>query len=166
MGQLAYFNQCFKFYKINILFQTRNFAQLRQLENFVSNINGAMRTCSSEVFDYCEFKIQHKSDNPLKKRNLIMQYIIRSFDKPDSLKIRLENRDNHVAYVNSQSVKLLLAGPLLDDDSGDPIGTLLIVEADRREDVEDYAENDPYNQAGLFSASHITVINITVNNLV
>lgn len=126
-----------------------------------------MRTWSSEVVDYCEFKIQHKSNNLLpKKRNLIMQYIIRSFDKPDSLKIRLENRDNHVAYVNSQSVKLLLAGPLLDDDSGNPIGTLLIVEADRREDVEDYAENDPYNKAGLFSESQITVINITVNNLV
>jgi len=95
-----------------------------------------------------------------------MQYIIRSFDKPHSLKIRLENRDNHVAYVNSQSVKLLLAGPLLNDETGDPIGTLLIVEADNRNDVENYAENDPYNKAELFSESQITAINITVNNLV
>ena len=94
-----------------------------------------------------------------------MQYIIRSFDKPDSLKIRLANRDNHVDYVKSQSVKLLLAGPLMNDDTGDPLGTLLIVDADKRSDVEHYAENDPYNRAGLFAESQITAINITVNNL-
>ena len=68
-------------------------------------------------------------------------------------------------YVKSQSVKLLLAGPLMDDETGDPIGTLLIVEADERSDVEDYAENDPYNKAGLFQDSQITAINITVTNL-
>ncbi|MEE3000183.1 MAG: YciI family protein [Pseudomonadota bacterium] len=94
-----------------------------------------------------------------------MQYIIRSLDKADSLSIRLANRDKHVEYVKSQSVKLLLAGPLIDDISGDPIGTLLIVEASERNDVENYAENDPYNKAGLFKESQITAINITVTNL-
>ena len=94
-----------------------------------------------------------------------MQYIIRSFDKSDSLSVRLENRDKHVEYVKSQSVKLLLAGPLMNDETGDPIGTLLIVEADERSDVEDYADNDPYNKAGLFQDSQITAINITVTNL-
>ncbi len=94
-----------------------------------------------------------------------MQYIIRSLDKTDSLSIRLANRDKHVEYVKSQSVRLLLAGPLIDDISGDPIGTLLIVEASERNDVENYAENDPYNKAGLFKESQITAINITVTNL-
>jgi uncharacterized protein YciI len=94
-----------------------------------------------------------------------LQYIIRSFDKPDSLYIRLVNRDDHVEYVKSQSVKLLLAGPLMNDEAVDPMGTLLIVEADKRSDVESYAENDPYNKAGLFAESQITAINITVNNL-
>lgn len=99
-----------------------------------------------------------------------MQYIIRSFDKPDSLNIRLANRDDHVEYVKSQSVKLLLAGPLMNDETVDPMGTLLIVEADKRSadkrsDVESYAQNNPYNKAGLFAESQITAINITVNNL-
>ena len=88
-----------------------------------------------------------------------MQYIIRSFDKPDSQNIRLANRDDHVEYVKSQSVKLLLAGPLMNDETVNPMGTLLIVEADKRSDVESYAQNDPYNKAGLFAESQITAIN-------
>jgi len=94
-----------------------------------------------------------------------VQYIIRSFDKADGLDIRLANRDKHVEYVKSQSVKLLLAGPLMDEETNNPIGTLLIVEADNRDAVENYAENDPYNKAGLFSESKITAINITVTDL-
>jgi uncharacterized protein YciI len=77
----------------------------------------------------------------------------------------LVNRDDHVEYVKSQSVKLLLAGPLMNDETVDPMGTLLIVEADKRSDVESYAQNNPYNKVGLFAESQITVINITVNNL-
>ncbi|MEE2745896.1 MAG: YciI family protein, partial [Pseudomonadota bacterium] len=94
-----------------------------------------------------------------------LQYIIRSFDKSENKSIRLANREKHVEYVKNQSVKLLLAGPLVNDQTGDPIGTLLIVEADERSDVENYAENDPYNKAGLFKETQITAINITVANL-
>lgn len=81
------------------------------------------------------------------------------------MEIRLANRDKHVEYVKSQSVKLLLAGPLMDEKTDDPIGTLLVVEANNRDAVESYAKNDPYNKAGLFSESQITPINITVTNL-
>ena len=94
-----------------------------------------------------------------------MKYVIQAFDKPDSLHIRLANREAHVEYVKGQPVKLLLAGPLMNDETGKPIGTLLVVEADGRSDVENYAENDPYNKANLFTEVRITAINITVNNL-
>jgi uncharacterized protein YciI len=67
--------------------------------------------------------------------------------------------------VKSQSVKLLLAGPLMNDETVDPMETLLIVEADKRSGGESYTQNDPYNKAGLFAESQITAINITVNNL-
>jgi len=94
-----------------------------------------------------------------------LKYVIQSFDKPDSLHIRLANREEHVEYVKRQPVKLLLAGPLMNDETDKPIGTLLVVEADNRSDVEHYANNDPYNKAHLFTEVRITAINITVNNL-
>ena len=53
----------------------------------------------------------------------------------------------------------------MNDETDKPIGTLLVVEADGRSDVENYAENDPYNKANLFTEVRITAINITVNNL-
>jgi uncharacterized protein YciI len=77
----------------------------------------------------------------------------------------MANREDHVEYVKTQTVKLLLAGPLISDENEEPIGTMLLVEADNRKSVETYAQNDPYNKAGLFTEVRITAINITVNNL-
>jgi uncharacterized protein YciI len=94
-----------------------------------------------------------------------MRYVIQAFDNKNSLHIRVANRGDHVEYVQTQNVKLLLAGPLINDKNEEPIGTLLVVEADSRKDAETYAQNDPYNKAGLFAETRITAINITVNNL-
>lgn len=94
-----------------------------------------------------------------------MRYVIHAFDKADGLPIREANRDDHVKYVNSQDVDLLLAGPLMNQAFDKPIGTLLVIDAENRDAAEAYAANDPYNVAGLFQRVDITEINITVNNM-
>jgi uncharacterized protein len=85
-----------------------------------------------------------------------MLYVIHALDKPASGKIRDANRAAHVEYVKSQSVKLLLAGPLLADDNETSIGTLLVVDAPSRQLANDYANNDPYAKASLFKEVHVT----------
>lgn len=73
-------------------------------------------------------------------------------DKPDHLQTRLDTRETHLAFLGDQPA-LKLAGPFLDD--GKPCGSLLIVEADEIKTVCDWAAQDPYAQAGLFSSVEV-----------
>ena len=94
-----------------------------------------------------------------------MRYVVHALDKKDSLAIRKANRDQHVKYVNNQpSVDLLLAGPLMNKNFDEPIGTVLIIETNNREIAEKFVKNDPYYAAELFETVDVTEINITVNN--
>jgi len=78
-----------------------------------------------------------------------MEFIIYAEDKPDSLDIRQAAREDHLAWLKAPSeVKLLIAGPWLDDE-GVMRGSLLIVEADSKQTVLDWLANDPYKTAGL-----------------
>ncbi|SFN43926.1 hypothetical protein SAMN04487859_102212 [Roseovarius lutimaris] len=70
-------------------------------------------------------------------------------DKPGALQTRLDNRDTHIAYLKSTGV-VSQAGPLLDDDGG-MIGSLVILDVEDMQAARDWAENDPYAKAGLFS---------------
>ena len=85
-----------------------------------------------------------------------MQFIIYTQDKPDSLNIRQASRDDHIAWLktNNPEVKLLTAGPWLDDDEV-MRGSLLIVEAAQKTDVEAWLATDPYRAAGLTGATQI-----------
>ena len=78
-----------------------------------------------------------------------MEFLIYSADKPDSLHIRQSARDAHLAWLKSPSeIKLLVAGPWLDDD-GVMRGSLLIVEAESKAAVMDWLSGDPYKAADL-----------------
>lgn len=78
-----------------------------------------------------------------------MEFIIYAEDKADSLDIRQAARDDHLAWLKSPSeIKLLIAGPWLDDD-GVMRGSLLIVEAASKQTVLDWLAKDPYKAAGL-----------------
>ena len=78
-----------------------------------------------------------------------MEFIVYAEDKPDSLHIRQSARDDHLAWLKTPSdVKLLIAGPWLDDE-GVMRGSLLIVEAADKQTVLDWLVNDPYKAAGL-----------------
>ena len=74
-------------------------------------------------------------------------------DKPDSLQLRLDTRDAHVAYLKSSDC-VRLAGPFVDAD-GNMSGSLVILEVETMKDATTWAANDPYVKAGLFEKSRI-----------
>ena len=80
----------------------------------------------------------------------MMLFIIYTEDHADSLHIRQANRDDHIAWLktNYDSIKLLTAGPWL-DDADVMRGSMLIVEAGSKSDVENWLLSDPYRKAGL-----------------
>lgn len=79
-----------------------------------------------------------------------MHFALIATDKPDSLQIRLDNRDAHLTYV-AQTGVVDLADPFLDRD-GNMSGSLLILALDTMAEAENWAENDPYAKAGLFDS--------------
>lgn len=85
-----------------------------------------------------------------------MYFIILAEDKPDSLQLRMDNRPAHLAYGLEQGC-VVLAGPqLTDGEDPKPKGSMLIIDVADRTAAEDFAANDPYGLAGLFSNVTIT----------
>jgi uncharacterized protein len=76
-------------------------------------------------------------------------FVISGIDKPDSGAIRQANRADHAAYWTSMGDALVLAGPYL-DEMDRMVGSLIIVDVDKRDAAEALLAGDPYTRAGLF----------------
>ncbi len=79
-----------------------------------------------------------------------MHFMIYAVDKPNSFAIRQATREAHLEYV-SQSGRKQFAAPLLDDNEMMK-GSLILIEARNLLEAQEFVENDPYNQAGLFES--------------
>ena len=78
-----------------------------------------------------------------------MTYLITCHDKADSLDLRLSTREKHLNYLNNFKEQIMIAGPILDENKN-PIGTVLVLNYDKLEQVNDFLKKDPYNQVNLF----------------
>ena len=78
-----------------------------------------------------------------------MLYAISCQDKPEAVDLRLATREAHLAYVERTGC-VKLAGPILAEDETTMIGSLIVIEASSLKVAKDWADADPYNQAGLF----------------
>ena len=76
-----------------------------------------------------------------------MLFAIYALDKEDSIQLRMDTREAHLAYLANSP--LVFAGPLLDDE-GIMCGSLIVLEMENITQVKNFADNDPYAIAGLF----------------
>jgi uncharacterized protein YciI len=91
-------------------------------------------------------------------------YVLICHDRPDSLALRMATREAHLAYVRDHSLPLKVAGPIL-SDAGEMAGSILVFEADSRDQVQAFADHDPYALAGLFERSEIMGWKVTLGTL-
>ncbi len=78
-------------------------------------------------------------------------------DKADALQTRLNNRADHVAYLNASDA-VEMAGPLL-NEAGEMCGSLIILEVPDMAAAEAFVAGDPYGKAGLFESVELTAWN-------
>ena len=83
-----------------------------------------------------------------------MLFVITAFDRPGALERRLQVRPAHLDYLKSQSARIKVGGPLLNDRE-QPVGSLLIIEADDQNAAEAFADGDPYRKQGVFERVEI-----------
>ena len=87
-----------------------------------------------------------------------MWYAIISQDVENSLELRAMSRDAHVARLKAlvAESRLLIAGPHPAIDAEDPgsagfTGSLVVVDFPSLEEARDWADADPYVEAGVYA---------------
>jgi uncharacterized protein YciI len=85
-----------------------------------------------------------------------MPYLIDATDKPESAALRMAERAKHLAYVDSNLLRLIAGGPKLRDDGETACGTVYILDVDDRVAAETFIRDDPFSKAGLFGKVKIT----------
>ena len=78
-----------------------------------------------------------------------MLFMIAAFDKPGMLETRMKARSAHLEYLKGLDNRVKIGGGMLNEDD-QPLGSLLIIEADDRGALETLLEDDPYSKAGVF----------------
>ena len=88
-----------------------------------------------------------------------MWYAIVSEDVDNSLDLRTKARPAHIARVQELTAqgRLLVAGPNPAVDSDDPgiagfTGSIIIAEFRSLDDAQEWANSDPYIEAGVYSS--------------
>jgi len=93
-----------------------------------------------------------------------MLYALICTDKPDSLAIRMANRPDHVAYLETLGEMLVFAGPFIGEDGTTMDGSLIVIEATSLDTARAIAAGDPFAKAGLFATVDIRPWLWTMNN--
>jgi uncharacterized protein YciI len=81
-----------------------------------------------------------------------MLFVATCTDKPDSSALRLENRAQHLNYLNGLGAKVKAGGALLSADRASVIGSMLILECADEAEIAALLADDPYARAGLFAS--------------
>lgn len=84
-----------------------------------------------------------------------MFFIVLTTDRPDSLQLRLDNRPEHIAYLESFGDALIAAGATQTDDGEGITGSFILIDVEDRAAAEDFARDDPFAKVGLFSHTEI-----------
>lgn len=82
-------------------------------------------------------------------------FVMYGLDKPESMLVRAQTRASHLQWMDSLGPKVKLAGPLLGPMGEEPIGSLIIVEADDLEAARALFNDDPYARAQLWDTLDI-----------
>jgi len=93
-----------------------------------------------------------------------MLFVLICTDKPGALELRKANRDAHLEFIKGLGDTIKLGGPIITEDGEGMTGSLLVLEADSRQAVEDIAAEDPYAKADLFETVDIRPWKWTVGN--
>lgn len=77
-------------------------------------------------------------------------FVMTGLDKPDALEIRKATRPAHLEWIEALGARVKLAGPFI-DDSGSPVGSLIMLEAEDIDTARTLFASDPYTSAGLWA---------------
>ena len=90
-----------------------------------------------------------------------MQYIIKAYDGERMLDKRMEIRPRHLEGIERIKEHVICAGGLLDDE-GKMKGSVLIMEYENREQLDEYLANEPYVQENVWQKIEVERMNVVI----
>lgn len=90
-----------------------------------------------------------------------MQFIIKAYDGEGMLDKRMEVRPRHLASIEQIREHVICAGGLL-DDKGKMKGSVLIMEYENREQLDEYLANEPYVQEHVWEKIEVERMNVVI----
>lgn len=90
-----------------------------------------------------------------------MQFIIRAYDGEGMLAKRMEVRPRHLESIEKIRAHVICAGGLLDEE-GKMKGSVLIMEYENREQLDDYLANEPYVQEHVWEKIEVEHMNVVI----
>ena len=91
-----------------------------------------------------------------------MQFIIKAYDGEGMLDKRMEVRPRHLEGIERIREHVICAGGLLDDE-GKMKGSVLIMEYETREQLDDYLANEPYVQEKVWQKVEVERMNVVIS---
>lgn len=90
-----------------------------------------------------------------------MQFIIKAYDGEGMLTRRLEVRQRHFNGIERIKEHVLCAGAIR-DEAGKMIGSLLVMEYESREELDQYIANEPYAQEHVWDRIEIEPMTVAI----
>ena len=90
-----------------------------------------------------------------------MQFIIKAYDGEGMLDKRMEIRPRHLEGIERIKEHVICAGGLLDDE-GKMKGSVLIMEYESREQLDEYLANEPYVQENVWQKIEVERMNVVI----
>lgn len=79
-----------------------------------------------------------------------MLFALHMIDKPGVLDKRMAALPAHQEYLKNAPIEVVMSGPLQTDDGERIIGSLYLVEVEKREDIDAFLAEDPLANAGVW----------------
>lgn len=90
-----------------------------------------------------------------------MQFIIKAYDGEGMLEKRMEVRPRHLEGIERIKAHVICAGGLLDDE-GKMKGSVLIMEYESREQLDEYLASEPYVQENVWQKIEVERMNVVI----
>ena len=84
-----------------------------------------------------------------------MHFTLYALDVPDSAGLRARHVQAHKAYLDQAPLRILVSGPLLEDDNETINGSFFLLEAQDKAQVLAFNREDPFTQAGIWKSVEI-----------
>ena len=92
-----------------------------------------------------------------------MQFIINAYDGENMLEKRMEVRPRHLEGMDRLGKHVVCAGGRLNDE-GKPVGSVMVMDFDSREQLDEYLKAEPYITEHVWEKVDVEPLNVVILN--